>query len=152
MRIIIIAGMATLAAAAALPAQEIVDVPASKSGVVLPEDIFGLPAGQWFVAKQVSQGSDACTPEACEAGFNAGNLVVSVEHANQFVRVIAGFRGCERVAFQEVETGARPGRYERGQVSGLIKDVVKAAEKSCTLKAPSVPKLDVTALFPKPSQ
>ena len=50
--------------------QEIVKVPVSEAGVSLPEDIFGLPPGQWYVARQVSQGNEPCTADACEAGFN----------------------------------------------------------------------------------
>ena len=149
MHLFIVGAFGVLFAGAELRAQEMVDVSASDAGVALPEDIFGLPPGQWFVARQVSQGSEACTAEACEAGFNSDDLVLSVEHAKENVRVIAGFRGCQRVAFQEVETGARPGSYARGKVSDMIKLVVKAAEKSCKLKAPSVPKLDVKSLFPK---
>jgi hypothetical protein len=145
------AALASSVAATALHGQEIVEVPASKAGVALPEDLFTLPPGQWFVARQVSQGSEPCTPEACEAGFNSGDLVVSVEHAKDYVRVVAGFRGCQGVAFQEIETGMRPGSNKRGQVAGLIKDVVKGAEKSCKVKAPKVPKLDVSSLFPKSS-
>ena len=147
MRIPLILAIATVAAP--LQAQEIVEVPASKAGVVLPEDIFGLPAGQWYVARQVTQGNQPCTPDACEAGFNSGDLVVSVEHAGQYTQVIAGFRGCASVAFQELETGTNPGRSRRGELSRLMKKVVKAAEQSCKVKAPEVPKLDVAALFPK---
>jgi hypothetical protein len=132
-------------------AQEIQEVPASKSGVVLPEDIFALPPDQWFVARQVSQGSEPCLPQACEAGFNSGRLVISVEHANGHVRVIAGFRDCANVAFQEVETGLRPGKYTRSKVRDAIKDVVKGAEKSCQAKAPDVPQLDIASLFPRDS-
>jgi hypothetical protein len=141
-----IAALLILAAPAA--AQDIVKVPASQSGVALPEDIFNLPPGQWYVARQVSQGSDPCTADACEAGFNSGNLAVSVEHAKGYVQVIAGFRGCEAVAFQEVQTGLTPGSSTRSEVSHLLKKVVKAAEQSCKLKAPKVPKLDVASLFP----
>ena len=147
MRISLMIAIAALATP--LQAQEIVEVPASKAGVALPEDIFGLPPGQWYVSKQVSQGSEPCTPDACEAGFNSGDLVVSVEHAGQYTQVIAGFRGCQSVAFQELETGKSPGSSRRGELSSLMKKVVKAAEKSCKVKAPSVPKLDVAALFPK---
>ena len=149
MRLPLIVAIAALSTASAAQSQEIVEVPASKAGVSLPEDVFGLPPGQWYVAKQVTQGSEPCTSDACEAGFNSGDLVVSVEHAKEFVRVIAGFRGCQGVAFQEVETGIRPGKYSRGEVSELIKDVVKGAEKSCKVKAPAVPRLDVASLFPK---
>jgi len=129
-------------------AQEIVKVPASQAGVTLPEDIFGLPPGQWYVARQVSQGNNPCTADGCEAGFNSGDLAISVERAKEHVQVIAGFRGCQAVAFQEVETGLNPGKSSRGEVSHLLKKVVKAAEKSCKVKAPTVPKLDVASLFP----
>jgi hypothetical protein len=147
MRTLIFATMLMLGAAPA-GAQEIVKVKASEAGVSLPEDIFNLPAGQWYVARQVTQGSDPCSAEACEAGFNSGNLAISVEHAKDYVRVIAGFRGCQAVAFQEVQTGLTPGSSSRAEVSHLLKKVVKAAEKSCSLKAPKVPKLDVASLFP----
>ena len=100
-----VSAAAALCLAATAQAQEIVEVPVSQSGVVLPEDVFGLPPDQWFVARQVTQGDVPCSPDACEAGFTSGDLVISVEHAKQFVRVIAGFRGCPGVAFQEVETG-----------------------------------------------
>ena len=149
MRYSILTALGAFSAGTMVHGQEIVEVPASQAGVVLPDDLFSLPPGQWFVSRQVSQGSDPCTPEACEAGFNSGDFVVSVEHAKDYVRIIAGFRGCQGVAFQEIETGLSPGKSSRGRVSSLIKDVVKGAEKSCKAKAPSVPKLDVASLFPK---
>ena len=149
MRISLVVTVVTLWLASAAQSQEIVEVPASKADVALPEDIFILPPGQWYVARQVSQGNEPCTPDACEAGFNSGNLVISVEHAKEFVRVIAGFRGCQAVAFNEVETGNRPGKYGRGKVSDLIKKAVKAAGKTCKVTAPSVPDLDVASLFPR---
>lgn len=146
------AGIALLAAATGVHGQEIVEVPMSKSGVALPEDIFVLPPGQWYVSRQISQGNEPCTPDSCEAGITSGDLVVSVEHAKEYVRVIAGFRGCQGVAYQEVETGVKPGSHGRSQVSRLVKDVVNGAEKSCKLKAPKLPKLDVASLFPKPAE
>ena len=148
MRLSIILATAISVTASPVLSQEIVQVPASQAGVSLPEDIFGLPPGQWFVSKQVSQGNAPCTSEACEAGFHSGDFVVSVEHASKFVQVIAGFRGCQSVAFQEMETGFHPGKSKRGELSSLIRKVTKAAEKSCKLDAGSVPKLDVAALFP----
>src|SRR4029453_17463505 len=90
-------------------AQDIVKVPVSEAGVTLPDDIFNIPPGHWYVARQVSQGNEPCTADACEAGFNSGDLVISVEHAKENTRVIAGFRGCEAVAFQETQTGNTPG-------------------------------------------
>jgi len=38
--------------------------------------------------------------DQCEAGFNSRDLVVSVEHSKAYVRVIAGFRSCAKVAFK----------------------------------------------------
>ena len=148
MRLFIIFAAAMSGTASAAMSQEIVEVPASQAGVSLPEDIFGLPSGQWYVSKQVSQGNAPCNSEACEAGFHSGDFVMSVEHAGKFVQVIAGFRGCPAVAFQELETGFRPGKSKRGELSNLIRKVAKAAEKSCKREAIDVPKLDVASLFP----
>jgi hypothetical protein len=148
MRTKLLTAVAIALTAVPVVAQDIVEVPASKSGVALPEDMFNLPAGQWYVARQVSQGNEPCAADGCEAGFNSGDLAISVERAQGYVQIIAGFRGCPAVAFQEVNTGLTPGSSRRGEVSHLLKKVVKAAEQSCKLKAPSVPKLDVKALFP----
>jgi hypothetical protein len=148
MRTQIFAAAAITLIAMPAAAQDIVKVKASEANVARPDDVFGLPAGQWYVARAVTQGNEPCTAEACEAGFNSGDLVISVEHASEYTRVIAGFRGCEAVAFQEAQTGIKPGASQRGEVSNLLKKVVKAAEKSCNVKAPSVPKLDVKSLFP----
>ena len=145
-----------LIAFAALPvatggvAQEIVKVPMSTANVSRPDDLFNLPPGQWFVAKQLWQGGqEPCDSDACEAGFNSGDLVVSVEHAKGFVQVVAGFKECQSVGFSEVEVGSKADSYERSRVSDLIKKVVKGLEKTCSKKAPSIPKLDVAAMFPK---
>jgi len=151
MRTLILSAAALSLVATPIAAQDIVKVKASEANVARPDDIFSLPAGQWYVARAVTQGTEPCTAEACEAGFNSGDLVISVEHANEYTRVIAGFRGCEAVAFQEAQTGIKPSSSQRGEVSHLLKKVVKAAEKSCSAKAPSVPKLDVKSLYPAKS-
>ena len=145
----LLAAALVLAAGATAHGQEVVEVPASKANVALPEDMFALPPGQWFVAKQVSQGNEPCTPEACEAGFNSGDLVVSVEHAKDFVRIIAGFKGCEKTAYSEVEVASKPGKPTFGRVAKQVQQVVKGAGKTCGVTAPDVPKLDVASMFPK---
>jgi len=150
MRIAIACTIAALAVAGPVGAQEIVKVPASRANVSRPDDLFNLPPGQWFVAKGLwSGGRDPCDSDSCEAGFNSGDLVVSAEHSQGFVQVIAGFRNCQSVGFSEIEVGAKPGSYARSHVRDLIKKVVKGLEKTCGMKAPSVPKLDVAAMFPK---
>jgi hypothetical protein len=150
MRIAIVFTAAALVLAVPAVAQEIVKVPASKANVSRPDDLFNLPEGQWYVANKLWKGGqEPCDTDHCEAGFHSGDLVVSVEHAKEYVQVIAGFRSCESVGFSEIEAGAKPSSYTRSRVSDLIKKVVKGLEKTCGTKAPSVPKLDVASLYPK---
>lgn len=130
-------------------AQQIEQIPASKAPTVFrPDDLFNLPAGQWHYAKNLWTGSEACTRVQCEAGYTSGDLVVSVEHSNGWVRVIAGFRNCAPVAFSEVQTGEAPGRSTRAHVEKQVERVVKGAAKTCKLLAPAVANLSVTAMFP----
>jgi hypothetical protein len=150
MRFPMLLALAAVAVPAAASAQEIVKVPETKANVSRPDDLFNLPPGQWFVAKQLWQGGrEPCDATGCEAGFNSDDLVVSVEHAKGFVQVVAGFRNCQSVGFSEVEVGDKADSYDRSRVSDLIKKVVKGLEKTCGQKAPSVPKLDVASMFPK---
>ena len=150
MRFQMLCALAALSLPTSASAQQIVKVPEAEANVSRPDDLFKLPAGQWFVARELWQGGrDPCDSDACEAGFNSGDLVVSVEHAKGFVQVVAGFRNCQSVGFSEVEVGDKADSYERSRVSDLIKKVVKGLEKTCSMKAPSVPKLDVASMFPK---
>ena len=148
MRAILLTSFALIASGAAA-AQEIVKVPASTANVSRPDDLFALPPGQWHMAKSLAQGSEPCASDQCEAAFTSGDLVVSVEHAKDFVRIIAGFRGCEGTAYSEVEVGSKPGKPTFGRVSSQIKRVVKGLAKTCKMTAPEVPKLEVAQLFPK---
>ena len=141
--------LALLFAATAVQAQEVVEVPASKANVARPDDLFALPPGQWHMAKSIAQGSEACVSDQCEAGFTSGDLVVSVEHAKDFVRIIAGFKGCEKTAYSEVEVGSKPGKPTFGRVAKQVQQVVNGAGKTCGVTAPEVPKLDVASMFPK---
>jgi len=56
----VIMGAAALLSTGAANAQEIVQVPASQAQVSLPEEMFALPPGQWFVSKLISQGNEPC--------------------------------------------------------------------------------------------
>jgi len=138
-----------LAAPAGLAAQEIVKVPAGQANVGRPDDLFALPPGQWLFAKSLTQGQETCVADQCEAGLTTGELVVSAEHTKNFVRIIAGFRGCEHTAYSEVEVGSKPGGSARGRVSKQVQRVVKGLAKTCRIAAPEVPKLDAALLFPK---
>jgi hypothetical protein len=133
----------------AAQAQEIVKVPASKSNVARPDDLFALPPGQWVMEKTLSGAAEPCTAEQCEAGFTSGDLVVSVEHSKEFVRIIAGLRNCEGTAYSEVEVGTKPGKPTFGRVSKQIERVVKGLSKTCNATVPKVPKLNVASMFPR---
>ena len=134
--------------AAVATAQEIVKVPSSQARTVSrPDDLFNLPPGQWHFAKALWEGSEPCTPTQCEAGFTTDGLVVSAEHAGEFVRIIAGMRGCESVGFSEVEVGKKPGKPTYGRVRKHAERVVKGLSKTCKLSAPAVPELDAARLL-----
>lgn len=145
----LIPALALVLAPAAVQAQEIVEVPASKANVARPDDLFNLPPGQWQLAKSLSGGSEPCVSDQCEAGLTSGDLVVSVEHAKDFVRIIAGFKGCERTAYSEVEVGSKPGKPTFGRVSKQVDRVLKGLGKQCSMSVPVVPKLEAAQLFPK---
>jgi hypothetical protein len=147
----VIPAITFMLASAAVQAQEVVEVPASKANVARPDDLFSLPPGQWYMAKLLSQGSAPCTSDQCEAGFTSGDLVVSVEHANDFVRIIAGFRGCERTAYSEVDVGSKPGKSTFSRVAKQMERVVKGLGKTCKMTVPAVPKLEVASMFGRAS-
>jgi len=137
--------------AAAGHAQEIVKLPpGAAADVSRPDDLFELPAGQWHYAKRLWEGREACTDAQCEAGFTAGDLVVSAEHAGRFVRIIAGVRDCTATAFSEMETGQQPSKWMRKRVATQVRTVVKGLKKSCRATLPAVAPLDARRLFAAP--
>lgn len=149
MRIGLLVGTAFLLVSMEARAQEIVKVPARDAPTVSrPDDLFGLPPGQWHFAKQLWEGQEACTAERCEAGFTSGDLVVSVEHSGAFARIIAGYRTCESIGFSEVEVGKKPGKRSFRLVTKQIERVMKGLSKTCKVAAPAVPELDTSRLFP----
>jgi len=145
----LIPAVALILASAPVGAQEIVEVSASKANIARPDDLFNLPPGQWHMAKLLAAGSEPCTSDQCEAGFTSGDLVVSVEHAKDFLRIIAGFKGCERTAYSEVEVGSKPGKPTFGRVARQVENVVKGLGKTCKMTVPAVPKLEVASMFGK---
>ena len=136
-----------------LQAQEIIKVDAKDAPTVArPDDLFQLPPGQWYFAKQLWSGNEPCDATHCEAGFTSGDLVISVERSDKFARLIAGFRNCEAVAFSEMEPGNKPGKYARKKINKQVKNVVKGLAKSCNATAPEVADLDAALLFPKKAE
>ena len=149
MRLNLLGCLALTAIPAASVAQEIVKVPQSHSrAVARPDDLFTLPPGQWHVAKRLWEGQEPCTSEQCEAGLNSGDLVVSAEHSGEFIRIIAGFRGCDAVGSSEVEVGKKPGKPTFGRIRDQMKRVIKGVAKTCKIAAPGLPALDSSQLFP----
>ncbi|MGZ3173937.1 MAG: hypothetical protein ACXWI5_05360 [Croceibacterium sp.] len=144
----LVPALAFLRASVAVPAQHIEKVPASKANVSRPDDLFALQPGQWHMAKSLALGAEPCASDQCEAGFTSGTLVISVEHSKEFVRIIAGFSGCEQTAFSEVEVGTTPGKSAFGRVAKQVKQVIKGLAKTCKMSAPEVPDLVLAQLFP----
>jgi hypothetical protein len=128
--------------AAPSQAQEVVKVPAKEApDVARPDDLFALPPGQWQLATP-------CDDKQCEAGFTSGDLVVSVERSEKFVRIIAGLKNCEAVGFSEIETGNKPGKGTRKKVAKQVSNVVKGVAKSCNVTVADVAPFDVSPMFP----
>jgi hypothetical protein len=142
-----ILGLAACLSASAA-AQEIVEVPADKANVPRPDDLYQLPPNQWHFAKQLWEGNEACAQQQCEAGYTSGDLVVSVEHAAEFVRIIAALRGCAASAYSEVEVGQKPSKSARKRVAKQVQRVVKGLGQTCKSAPPVVPALDPALLFP----
>jgi hypothetical protein len=148
MRMTLILPALSLLAAPSL-AQEVVKIPAKEAPTVArPDDLFALPPGQWQFARQLWSGNEPCDAQHCEAGYTSGDLVISVERSEKFVRLIAGFRNCEAVAFSEMEPGNKPGKYNRKKIAKQVNNVVKGLAKSCNTAAPAVADLDPKQLFP----
>ena len=149
MRRLMLPMLSLAAAAVGVRAQDIVKLPSTaQPSVSRPDDLFKLAPGQWHFARQLWTGPEPCDEKVCEAGFTSGDLVVSVERSDKFVRIIAGLRSCESVGFSELETGSHPGKYTRKKLSGLVKDVVKGVGKTCKIAAPAIAPLDAALMFP----
>src|SRR5829696_251782 len=110
LRVTLILAMILLGASAGAAAQRIVKVPQSEARVSRPDVLFSLAPRQWHFARHLWEGPAPCTPSECEGGYTSGDLVISVEHSREHVRIMAGFRSCEAVGHSEVQVGAKPGK------------------------------------------
>ena len=144
-----LAAVASLLASQPCDAQSVEKVRAGTPDAPgLPDDLFTLPPGSWAFAKQLWKGNDPCTADQCEAGYTAGDLVVSVERSKKYVRVVGGFRGCESVAWNEYEIGKKASSGESKTIGKRIKKVVETSAKYCKVPVVTVPALDARQLFP----
>lgn len=115
-----------------------------------PEDLFRLPPGTWAFARQLWKGDDPCTAEVCEAGYTVDDLVVSVERYQSSLRVVAGFRGCVSVAWNDYEVGDKLSSRDSKTIGKRIQKTVGTSAKYCKVDAPSVAPLDASRLYPAP--
>jgi len=142
---------ATLAAAAVpAAAQRIVEVPASDVNVTKPEDLYSLPPGRWHLARQLWRGSEPCTATQCEAGYTAGDLVVSAERNGPSVTITAAWRGCSSTAYSTLDIGDNASKGERKKIAKQVGRVVKGLGKTCKAEMPEVAPLTGDWLFPEP--
>ena len=118
----------------------------------LPDDLFRLPPGAWAFGQQLWKGDDPCTASDCEAGYNSGDLVVSVRREKQNVRVTAGFRGCKSVAWNDYEIGDKATTSDTKTVGKRIKKTIATSAKYCKVAEQSVPELDTRRLYPIAAQ
>jgi hypothetical protein len=124
-------------------------VPAGTEGAPsLPEDLFSLAPGEWHLAKQLWSGDEPCSEDACEAGYTSGDLVVSVERSKKHLRVLAGFRGCANIAWNDFRVGGKASAGETKKLGKRLQQVVGTAATYCKVTAPALPPLDGTRLFP----
>ena len=104
-------------------ATQVEEVRSNPNAPQLPEDLFRLPPGTWAFAKQLWKGDELCTADVCEAGYTAGDLAVSVERSKTFLRVVAGFRGCANVSWNEYEVGKKASKYDTKTIAKRIKRI-----------------------------
>ena len=142
--------LAATFAAAALPAaaQRIVEVPASDVDVAKPEDLYSLPPGRWHLARQLWQGSEPCTATQCEAGYTAGELVVSAERDGPSVTITAAWRGCSATAYSQLDIGDEASKGERKKIAKQVQRVIKGLGKTCKAEMPEIAPLAGDWLFP----
>ena len=138
-------------AAVATPAfaQRIVEVPAADVDVIKPEDLYALPPGQWHLARQLWRGNEPCTATQCEAGYTAGDLVVSAEHEGPSVTITAAWRGCGSTAYSTLDIGDNASKGERKKIAKQVQRVVKGLGKTCKAEMPEVAPLTGDWLFPE---
>lgn len=132
-------------------ARQIEKVPAgSPDAQRLPEDLFNLPPNSWAFAKHLWQGNEPCTANECEAGYTSGELVVSVERAKTYIRVLAGFRGCGSVAWNDYEIGEKASTADTRTIGKRIKKTVGTSAKYCKVATPAIAPFDARQLYPIP--
>ena len=143
---------ATLWMTQALAAQEVEEVRSNPSAPALPEDLYRLPPGNWAFARKLWEGDDLCTATECEAGYTSGDLAVSVERNKTSLRIVAGFRGCGNVAWNEYEVGKKASKYDTKTIGKRLKKTVGTSAKYCKVSAPALAELDARRLYPDEPQ
>lgn len=145
----VVLSVALLLASQPAGAQQVEEVrTGSAETPTLPEDLFRLPPGTWAFAKQLWKGNDPCTADQCEGGYTSGDLVVSVERHKKFLRIVAGFRGCESVAWNEYEVGNRASSRDTKTIGKRLKSTIGTSAKYCKVSAPAIATLDARQLYP----
>jgi hypothetical protein len=133
-------------------AWQVEEVRGSAEAPALPEDLFSLSPGAWAFARQLWKGGEPCTADDCEAGYTHGDLVVSVERNKTYLRIVAGFRACESVAWNEYEVGRKASKRDTKTIAKRLKKTIETSAKYCKIAAPSVAALDARLLYPAQPQ
>jgi hypothetical protein len=129
-------------------AQQIEEVRDSPDAPALPEDLFRLSPGTWVFAKQLWKGNEPCSADECEAGYTSGDLVVSVERHKTYLRIVAGFRNCKSVAWNEYEIGHKASDRDTRTMRKRLNKTVGTSAKYCKVPTPAITTLDTRQLYP----
>jgi hypothetical protein len=99
-----------------------------------PDYLFRLPEHQWAVGSTLSGDRDSCAPEACEAGYHAGDLVLSVRRSSSELQAVAQVRGCGPVASRPIHAADLTGMSSFDKytvISRAALSVARAARTRC---------------------
>jgi hypothetical protein len=112
-----------------------------------PDYLLKQPEKQWFFAERLWRGSSPCTEELCEGGYHDTSFVLSVDRQGDWVKIVAGFEGCESPSWNNVELAQVDQRDRPEYIRKRVLNMISYAAKTCKAAAPKVDVPSMDALF-----
>jgi hypothetical protein len=113
-----------------------------------PDYLFGIPEKEWIFAERLWRDNARCTAALCEAGYHDGDFILSLDRQADRIRILSGFRSCERPSWNDVDLTDTPRGDRTAVVRYLAKALVRYAAEQCGLEAPDVELPEMSLLFP----
>jgi hypothetical protein len=110
-----------------------------------PDYLFRLPERQWAVGSTLAGERGRCEPGVCEAGYHAGDLVLSVRRSGTYLQAVAAVRGCEAVASRTIKPTDLTGLSPADQWNVISRATLNAARVARNHCSPGVTDLIDTA-------